>query len=110
MTMDYLQQVVFNALKKNPDLDESYARSFALGVKQPIDLCGLDYGNLDRVAAELGCSPDDIDAFMMITKAIYNAGKCEHTAAENRAYTAQVQAAISGLFEEEAAKQRGLDL
>ena len=107
--MDYLQQVVFSALKKNPDLDESYAKDFALGVKQPIDLCGLDYGNLDRVAAELGCSPDDIDAFMMITKAIYNAGKCEHTAKENRAYTAQVESVMEGLFEEEANKLKGLE-
>ena len=107
--MEYLQQVVYNALRKNPDLDESYARSFALGVKQPIDLCGLDYGNLDRVASELGCSPDDIDAFMMVTKALYNAGQCEHTAAENRAYTAQVEAAVKGLFEEEATKQKGLE-
>ena len=107
--MDYLQQVVFNALKKNPDLDESYAREFALGVKSPIDLCGLDYGNLDRVAVELGCSSDDIDAFMMITKAIYNAGQCEHTAAENRAYTAQVESVMKGLFEEEAKKMKGLE-
>ena len=103
--MDYLQQVVYSALKQNPDLDDSYAREFALGVKNPIDLCGLDYGNLDRVAAELGCSSDDIDAFMMVTKAIYNAGQCEHTAAENRAYTAEIEAKMDSLFEEEANKK-----
>ncbi|MEI2423258.1 hypothetical protein V6O07_23510, partial [Arthrospira platensis SPKY2] len=69
----------------------------------------LDYGNLDRVAAELGCSTDDIDAFMMVTKALYNAGKCEHTAKENRAYTAEIDEFVQTLFEEEVAKQRGLE-
>lgn len=107
--MDYLQQVVYSALRKNPDLDDSYAKDFALGVKNPIDLCGLDYGNLDRVAAELGCSSDDIDAFMMITKAIYNAGQCEHTTKENRAYTAEMDAFVQTLFEEEAKKMQGLE-
>ena len=103
--MEYLQQVVYNALRKNPDLDEGYARDFALGVKRPIDLFKLDYGNIDRVASELGCTPDELDNFMMITKAIYNTGKCEHTITENRAYAAAAYDVLS-----DAAREKGLDL
>lgn len=89
--MNYLQLVIYRALCKNPRLDEQYAKDFALSVEQPIKLCNLDFKNIDLVAAELGCTPDEIDAFMMITKAIYNAGKCEHTIAENRAYTDAIE-------------------
>ena len=98
--MDYLQQVVFNALKKNPDLDESYAKGFALSVERPIDLFRLDYGNIDRVAVELGCTSSELDNFMMITKAIHNAGKCEHTIAENRAYAQAAYSVLSDAMKE----------
>ena len=89
--MNYLQLVVYRAICKNPRLDEQYARDFALSVEHPIKLWNLDFHNIDLVAAELGCTPDEMDAFMMITKAIYNAGKCEHTIAENRAYTDAIE-------------------
>lgn len=94
--MNYLQRTVYNALCKNPALDESYAADFAVNrINQPIDLVLLDYGNLDRVASELGCTPEQLDNFVMITKALYNEGQCEQDTAENRAYVARIEAAMA---------------
>lgn len=94
--MDYLQQLVYQAMSRNPDLDESYARHFAeTRISQPIDLTRLDFDNLDLLAEELGCTPAELDTFVMITKAIWNGGQCEYTAAEGRAYAATVRAISS---------------
>lgn len=90
--MNYLQHVVYQALLKNSQLDESYAREFAEErVSGPVDLLHLDWTNIDLVAAELGCTTEEIDAFLMVTKAIFNCGKCERTAAEDRTYYAALK-------------------
>lgn len=89
--MEYLQELVYRAMSKNPELDEEYARGFAEHqIKQPIDLTRLDFTNLDLFAAEIGATPDEIDAFVMITKALWNHGRCSRTAKESRAMTAQM--------------------
>lgn len=90
--MDYLQTVTYNALIQNPELNETYAREFTQGIRAPIDLLKLDFTNRDRVAAELGCTPDEMDAFLMVTKAIWNSGKCEQNTAQSRALTATMEA------------------
>lgn len=90
--MDYLQTVVYRALTHNPDLDDTYAREFAEGIRTPVDLLKLDFTNRDLVARELDCTPDEIDAFLMVTKALWNASTCEHTDAQNRALTAAMEA------------------
>lgn len=90
--MNYLQELVYRALRRNPELDEQYARDFAEGISQPIDLLKLDFTNRDLFAQEIGATPDEIDAWLMVTKALWNGGSCERTAKANRAITAQMMA------------------
>ena len=88
--MNYLQRVVYSALCKNPALDEAYAHRFAVGARETYKLLNLDYKNRDFVAAELGCTPEHFDAFLMITKAIYNGGQCEAGFMSDRKYSEDV--------------------
>lgn len=86
-SMDYLQYIVYKAMCNNPNIDEYYARDFALNrINKPVDLVRLDYNNLDFLAKELDCTPYQLDVFIMITKAIYNSGKCENTIEADREY------------------------
>lgn len=66
--MDYLQRLVFQAMSKNPEHDESYAHEFALEqIRESIDLTQLDFSNRDLLAAEISATPEEMDAFIMIT-------------------------------------------
>lgn len=86
-SMDYLQYIVYKAMCNNPNIDEYYARDFALNrINKPVDLVRLDYNNLDFLAKELDCTPYQLDVFIMITKAIYNSSKCENTIEADREY------------------------
>lgn len=102
--MNYLQRVVYSALCKNPNLDEAYAHRFAVDAREAYKLLNLDYTNRDHVAAELGCKPHEFDAFLMITKAIYNGGKCEAGFMNDRKHSEDVLAMFTAVK-----KERGLE-
>ena len=102
--MNYLQRVVYSALCKNPNLDEAYAHRFAVGAREAYKLLNLDYTNRDFVAAELGCTPEHFDAFLMITKAIYNGGRCEPGFMSDRKHSEDVLDMLQAVK-----KERGLE-
>ena len=103
-SMNYMQRVVYSALLKNPSLDEAYAHRFAVGARETYKLLNLDYTNRDFVAAELGCKPQEFDAFLMITKAVYNGGQCEPGFMSDRKYSEDVLDMLQAVK-----KERGLE-
>ena len=79
MELDYLGRVVEKALLQNPAVAH-YADEWGERVtKEPAQLLNLDQDNRALVASELGATDAEFQAFLKITKAIYNGGKCEKT-------------------------------